>query len=821
MKRRKLFMSMKQINKKAIALLTSLTLAVSGLTVFPMAVQAADAVDANTGWRKSIMVDFGTGMNINEEGVDTDVDTTNKFGPTLYSNQIPDNSSVVGGYGDYLYTTNDVGVMYGGTANGQKFGFDRILPAGVTNEGGAYFRDWVFSPDGEEYELSMDLLAGYYYVYVYTGNKTTDYNNATFVSFGDTPGKVWLDQSSAGGSQWGTSTEYDEAVYTVKVTDDGAGKGTLKLSFKDNTMGLDGYESYHNVLVNDNPNTIFALNGLAETDCNGKIATARLNGIEVIPMESPVPATAIQATSIGLEVGQQKDIDYTVTPSNSTDRIEFVSQDPAIAEVDVRTGTVTGKANGSTTITINTPSLAQPVSVPVTVSSETTLTIDKTSMTLRVGDTANAAGENVGTVKVTFSAASSEAARTTLILPVYGLDESPTVQIEEINESATAGLYEATIKITANTKGTTAVSISRETGKVVTCDVTVERAVDSVVFLNSQNNVTTEYLMMTGNTLTVKATGKPDEANNKNVTYELKNSSDSSVAAINSSGKITAYKAGTVTIVATSKDDTTKSAEATVTVIPAISAVTLSSSALTLNPNKTAALTAKLVPVTEGAAIPNQNITWSSSRPEIATVENGTVKALKIGETTITVTTEDGGLTAACKVTVKAASIPATQVSVKAGKTTLAKIGDSTTVTATMTPGNTTDTITWKSTNTKVATVTNDGKVVAKGPGKTDIVATATSGKSGKVTITVKVPATKLTVKNSISVNVGKTKTVKATVKPSNTTDKIKWSVKNSKIVKLNVKQGKTVKITGKKKGSTTITVKAGKKSKKIKVTVK
>ena len=811
-------MSMKQFNKKAIALLTSLTLAVSGLTVFPMTAQAVvDAVDAETGWRNSIMVDFGTGLNKSGD-IDSDVDTANKFSPTYYVDQIPTGSSVVGGYGRYLYSSTDVGEMYGGTANGQKFGFDRVLPAGVTNEGGTYFRDWVFSPDGEEYELSMDLLAGYYYVYVYTGNKTADYHNATFVSFGDTADKVWFDQSSNGGGQWGTSPEYDEAVYTVKVTDEENGKGTLKLSFKDNTMGLEGYESYHNVIVGENANTTFELNG---TDCNGKIATARLNGIEVIPMESPVPATAIQAAGIGLEVGQQKDIDYTVTPSNSTDRLEFVSQDPAIAEVDVRTGTVTGKANGSTTITINTPSLAQPVSVPVTVSSETTLTIDKTSMTLRVGATAIAAGENVGTVKVTFSAASSEAARTTLILPVYGLDESPTVQIEEINASATAGLYEATIKITANTKGTTAVSISRDTGKVVTCDVTVERAVDSVVFLNSQNNETTEYLMMTGNTLTVKATGKPDEANNKNVTYELKNSSDSSVATINSSGKITAYKAGTVTIVATSKDDTTKSAEATVTVIPAISGVTLSSSALTLNPNKTAALTAKLVPVTEGAAIPNQNITWSSSKPEIATVENGTVKALKIGETTITVTTEDGGLTAACKVTVKAASIPATQVSVKAGKTTLAKIGDSTTVTATMTPGNTTDTITWKSTNTKVATVTNDGKVVAKGPGKTDIVATATSGKSGKVTITVKVPATKLTVKNSVAVKVGKTKTVKATVKPSNTTDKIKWSVKNSKIVKLNVKQGKTVKITGKKKGSTTITVKAGKLSKTIKVTVK
>lgn len=49
----------------------------------------------------------------------------------------------------------------------------------------------------------------------------------------------------------------------------------------------------------------------------------------------------------------------------------------------------------------------------------------------------------------------------------------------------------------------------------------------------------------------------------------------------------------------------------------------------------------------------NQNVTWSSSNVEVATVENGTVTAKAVGTADIIVTTEDGGKTATCTVTVK------------------------------------------------------------------------------------------------------------------------------------------------------------------------
>ena len=63
--------------------------------------------------------------------------------------------------------------------------------------------------------------------------------------------------------------------------------------------------------------------------------------------------------------------------------------------------------------------------------------------------------------------------------------------------------------------------------------------------------------------------------------------------------------------------------------------------------------TVKLVPTFTPTSATNQNVTWESSKPEIATIAaDGTVTGVAMGETIITVTTIDGGFTATCKVTV-------------------------------------------------------------------------------------------------------------------------------------------------------------------------
>ena len=68
--------------------------------------------------------------------------------------------------------------------------------------------------------------------------------------------------------------------------------------------------------------------------------------------------------------------------------------------------------------------------------------------------------------------------------------------------------------------------------------------------------------------------------------------------------------------------------------------------------------TVKLEPAFTPATATNKSVTWTSSKPEVATIAaDGTVTGVTEGETTITVTTEDGGFTATCKVIVQKVSI--------------------------------------------------------------------------------------------------------------------------------------------------------------------
>lgn len=110
--------------------------------------------------------------------------------------------------------------------------------------------------------------------------------------------------------------------------------------------------------------------------------------------------------------------------------------------------------------------------------------------------------------------------------------------------------------------------------------------------------------------------------------------------------------AGTSTFTVKAKNSAgSDSKEYTLTIQSAtvpVTGVKLNTETLELFTSNTATLTATVEP--SDAA--NQNVTWQSNNANVATVDNGTVTAVGAGEATITVTTEDGNYTAACKVTV-------------------------------------------------------------------------------------------------------------------------------------------------------------------------
>ncbi|MCR5100452.1 MAG: Ig-like domain-containing protein, partial [Butyrivibrio sp.] len=140
-------------------------------------------------------------------------------------------------------------------------------------------------------------------------------------------------------------------------------------------------------------------------------------------------------------------------------------------------------------------------------------------------------------------------------------------------------------------------------------------------------------------------------------------------------------------------------------------------------------------------------------------------------------------------------------------------------------PDNATDvTVTWKSDNTKIATVTGDGLVKAKKIGSTKITVTSNDG---NYTATIKVKVVKTTKVTGVKLNkskktlkVGKTYTLKATVKPKKATIKdVTWSSSNKKVATVDGNG----KVTAKSKGTATITVKTkdGKYTATCKIKVK
>ena len=142
--------------------------------------------------------------------------------------------------------------------------------------------------------------------------------------------------------------------------------------------------------------------------------------------------------------------------------------------------------------------------------------------------------------------------------------------------------------------------------------------------------------------------------------------------------------------------------------------LTLNKTQLELQVGETETLIATILP--EG--VTETELTWTSSNPQFADVSNdGTVTALAVGKTTITVTTEND-LTATCDVTV--VPVPASKVTLNVENVTLA-VGQEYTLKAEVSPDNVTDkTIVWSTTGDEVVRV-DDGKLTALSKGKATV----------------------------------------------------------------------------------------------------
>ncbi len=189
-------------------------------------------------------------------------------------------------------------------------------------------------------------------------------------------------------------------------------------------------------------------------------------------------------------------------------------------------------------------------------------------------------------------------------------------------------------------------------------------------------------------------------------------------------------------------------------IIP-VDSVSISKTTITLVEGDSETLSATVSPSTAT----NKSVSWSSSRPDVATVdEDGKVTAVKAGAASITVITTDGSKTAKCDVTVEPRPIPVAGISLDKSGLELVE-GEETSLIATIAPSDASNkTFTWSSSNTQIATVDDGGKVKAVAPGTATITATtADGGKTATCAVSVEakpIPVSKGAYKHVIIIGV-------------------------------------------------------------------
>ena len=414
-----------------------------------------------------------------------------------------------------------------------------------------------------------------------------------------------------------------------------------------------------------------------------------------VTVEQPVPVASISLSwpKSQLNVGETMQATATVLPADATNKtVKWISSDNAVATVS-NNGLVTAVGPGTTTITVTTTdgtNLSDKKTLTVVrLASSVTLTLPKNQ--LNVGETMQA---------------------TAIVLP----DDATNKTVKWTSSNTAVATVSTSGLVTAVGTGSTTITATTTDGTNISDfkNLTVVQPVISVSVSLPKDELNV------GETMQATCTVLPDNATNKTVKWE---STNTTVATVNSNGWVTAVGAGTAAITVTTTDGTNLKDSKNLTVVIRATSVSLSLPKEVLNVGETMQATATVLP----ANATNKTVEWISSNTGVATVtSNGLVTAVGSGTTTISVKTTDGTELkdeASLTVVVLATGIEMSmQQELMVGKTT--------TATCTVTPANTTNkTVKWTSSAPTVASVNvSTGLIRALSPGTTTIRVETTDG---------------------------------------------------------------------------------------------
>lgn len=430
---------------------------------------------------------------------------------------------------------------------------------------------------------------------------------------------------------------------------------------------------------------------------------------------SPVPANTVivSPSSVSLLVTQRQQLSATVTDAHGNPLngrpITWSSSNDAVAAVGT-TGLVIAILPGSVTITATSGNASGTAAITVSLVPVRRVTVTPDALAMFVGDAQQ------------LSVTLQDSANNTL----SGTGHTVTWS------SSSSGIASVTGGglVTAVAPGPAVVSATVD-AQIGTATVTVSQVpVASVVVTPSLDT------LIIGGTVQLAAT--PQDAGGNPLSGRALQwaSSDESIATVSSSGLVHTFAVGSATITATSEG---KVGASTIVVIPVpVATVAVSPTTQTVIVGSTTPAFTAVTKDGSGNVLTGRVVTWSSSDPNIATIDASTGVATGVAPGTVTITATSEGKTGTASLEVDQVPVASVTVSPQLGSIDL--VGGTTQFTAeTRDASNNVLTgrlITWTSSDQTIVTVDNTGLATGVSAGTATITATS-EGQSGTASVTV------------------------------------------------------------------------------------
>lgn len=385
----------------------------------------------------------------------------------------------------------------------------------------------------------------------------------------------------------------------------------------DVVWGVEGNEKNIVEIVEQNATSI-TLRGLKEGDVTLKAtgtagATVKTAQCAVHVGEVPIKSITVTADkdTMALEAGENVNLSVNYNPEETTDTkyVTWKSLNESVATVD-ENGVVTAVAGGETRI-VATLDANQKITAEVKIK----VLMHTTGISL-----------NTDTLQILKNQTSNP-----LVVKFEPENTDDSKDITWKSSDETVATVDAQGRVTGIKEGTAIITATSVAGGFeATCTVTVTELHITDAELSEELNPSE---LLAGQNHTIKVTVSPETITDE-VTYTYR-SSDESVATVDENGVVHALKEGTakITVVVTADNF-----EKELTYVLNVKEIPLNSIAFkekvpTLEAGKTAQLEIIFDPQNTTA---DKTVDWSSSDESVATVENGLIKALKAGKTTIT-----------------------------------------------------------------------------------------------------------------------------------------------------------------------------------------